>query len=87
MQTVTLTNVGGAPLGIDSIVIDGGSVNGFTQTHTCGASVDAGQSCDISVTFHPIVGLGHFTDDVVVTDNAAHSPQSVRLTADVNCIP
>jgi hypothetical protein len=87
-QTSTLTNVGGAALGIDSIVIGGGSVNGFTQTHTCGASLDAGQSCDISVTFNPVfVGFGHFLDFVVVTDNAAHSPQFVTLTADASCIP
>jgi len=88
MQTVTLTNVGGAALGIDSIVIRGGSINGFTLDpfHICSGSVDAGQSCDITVGFKP-AGLGFFRDEVVVTDNAADSPQSVSLTADVNCIP
>jgi len=87
-QTSTLTNVGGAALGIDSIVIGGGSTNGFIldHFHICGASVDAGQSCDINVTLHP-AGLGFFRDDVIVTDNAADSPQSVSLTANVNCIP
>jgi hypothetical protein len=86
LQTSTLTNVGGAPLGIDSIVIGGGSANGFAQIHTCGASVDAGQSCYVGVGFHP-VRLGSVRDDVVVTDNAADSPQFVTLTADASCIP
>jgi hypothetical protein len=85
-KTATLTNVGGATLAIDGIST---SLPFFHTdlTDTCGTSVDAGQSCSISVTFlHPSV-LGTFSGELKVTDNAADSPQSVSLSAQVDCIP
>lgn len=82
-QTVTLTNVGGAALGIDSIVTDDSI---FSQSNTCGASVDAGQSCAILVTFHPVVPVPPF-HELKVTDNAADSPQGVLLGGTANCVP
>ncbi len=52
-QTLTVTNVGSAALTISGISISGGSSTDFAQTNTCGASLAAGASCAIRVTFTP----------------------------------
>jgi len=49
-QTVTLSNTGGAAA--NSLVI-GAAPAGFARTTTCGASLAAGASCSITVTFSP----------------------------------
>ncbi|MGA7220739.1 MAG: choice-of-anchor D domain-containing protein, partial [Candidatus Sulfotelmatobacter sp.] len=72
---VTLSNTGGGPLTITSIATTGT----YSQTNTCGASVAAGASCAISVAFTP-TATGTLTGTVVITDNAANSPQMVALT-------
>lgn len=74
-QSVTLTNNGNTALAITSIVVTGD----FAQTNTCGASVAAGATCAISVTFTPIV-LGSRTGTLTITDNASSNPQTVPLT-------
>jgi hypothetical protein len=74
-QTVTLTNTGTADLTIAQIAITGP----FTQTSTCGSSVPVGASCTISVIFAP-TAAGTFIGYIAISDNAANSPQSVRLT-------
>jgi len=74
-QTVTLTNTGGETLGITSI---GASAN-FAQTNTCGSSLAAGASCNITVTFVPR-GVGPLTGSITITDSASNSPQTVSLT-------
>ncbi|HZT31299.1 MAG TPA: choice-of-anchor D domain-containing protein [Bryobacteraceae bacterium] len=48
-QTVTLTNIGSAPLNFLNISVTGD----FTQVSTCPASLAAGQSCTFTVTFQP----------------------------------
>ncbi|MET0050691.1 MAG: autotransporter domain-containing protein [Candidatus Thiodiazotropha sp.] len=48
-QTLTLTNPGSTAVTINGITTEGD----FTQTNTCGSSLDAGASCDIQVTFAP----------------------------------
>jgi hypothetical protein len=83
-QTATLTNVGGATLEIDSILPIGS--NGFFQDHTCGKTLDPEQSCSINVAFHP-AAHGTIRSSVEVTDNAADSPQTISLSAQVDCIP
>lgn len=82
-ETATLSNVGGATLVIDSIV----TVNGFfPQSNTCGTSIEPGQSCAITVTFHPNAIAG-FLGEVKVTDNAANSPQALDLGGSASCVP
>jgi hypothetical protein len=73
-KTVALTNSGTGPLAITSIVATGD----FTQTNTCGTSLAAGASCDISVTFKP-TAEGLVAGAVTITDNAADSAQIVAL--------
>jgi hypothetical protein len=78
-QSVTLQNTGGAPLTITGISISGTNGAEFAETTTCGASLAAGASCAISVTFTP-AATGTRTAAINVTDNAGGSPQSVNLT-------
>lgn len=75
-QKVTLTNTGTATLNISSIVASGDYA---ISNNTCGATVAAGASCDVSVTFHP-TKKGKRTGNLTFTDNAPNSPQNVALT-------
>jgi beta-propeller repeat-containing protein/centrosomal CEP192-like protein/ASPM-SPD-2-Hydin domain-containing protein len=74
-QVVTLGNTGLATLNIAKISISGD----FAETNNCGATVSAGNSCQISVTFTPTT-TGIRNGAVSVTDNAAGSPQTVPLS-------
>jgi hypothetical protein len=74
-QTVTLTNTGGANLAISSISTSGD----FSQNNTCGASIGAGASCAILVTFAP-TATGPRVGTLTISDNAANSPQTISLT-------
>ena len=73
-QTVTLTNSGSADLEITASVATGN----FTQTNNCLATVTAGATCTITVTFAP-TAPGNLYGSVVITDNAANSPQTINL--------
>jgi len=48
-QNITLTNTGTAALTINNVLATGD----YGQTNTCGSSVAAGKTCNISVTFTP----------------------------------
>ena len=74
-QAISLSNTGSTALTIGSIGISGE----FAQTNTCGASVAAGASCAIDVTFTP-TATGTRTGTLTVNDNASGSPQTVALT-------
>jgi hypothetical protein len=74
-QTFTLTNTGIGPLTIIGVATTGD----YSQTNTCGSSVAAAASCTISVTFTP-TSTGTRSGTLVVTDNAANSPQTVTMT-------
>jgi hypothetical protein len=78
-QTLTLRNSGNAPLIISSISLTGANPDDFTQTNSCGASLAAGASCTIRVTFSP-GSASNFTATLSVADNAAGALQVVFLT-------
>lgn len=78
-QTVTLTNNGGTPLSITSILVTGLNAADFSQSNTCGTSVAAGGSCTINATFSPS-GSGMRTASVSISDNASNSPQNIPLS-------
>jgi hypothetical protein len=73
-QTVTLTNTGKAVLEFTNV----GTTGNFGETNNCPASLAAGASCTISVTFTP-TAPGNQYGSVVLTDNAANSPQTIPL--------
>jgi hypothetical protein len=74
-KVVVLTNWQPAPLNISAIAINGD----FGQTNNCGASVPAGGTCTISVTFSPTT-TGTRSGTFTVTDDATNSPQTVSLS-------
>ncbi|TAN21483.1 MAG: choice-of-anchor D domain-containing protein [Acidobacteria bacterium] len=74
-QTVVLTNSGTAVLSIQFIAVSGE----FTASSTCGASLAAGASCSIAVTFAPVL-QGHQTGALTITDSAG--TQAVSLAGD-----
>jgi len=54
-QTITVSNVGSAPMTINSITITGD----FAFNSGCGASLNAGASCTVNVSFaHPPSVIG-----------------------------
>ena len=74
--TVTIKNVGNVTLNIASIAISGD----FSQKNTCAATLTAGSSCVITVTFTPTT-TGTRTGAITITDDATGgSPQTVPLT-------
>jgi len=78
-KPITLKNLGTTTLSITSIAVTGTNSGDFTQTNTCGASVGAGGSCTINVTFTPSA-TGSRTASVSVTDNGGGSPQTAALS-------
>ncbi|MFZ0481179.1 MAG: choice-of-anchor D domain-containing protein [Terriglobales bacterium] len=77
-KNVTLKNSGTATLNITGIAASGDFAL-KTSTKPCGATLAAGKTCTISVTFTP-ASLGALTGSVTITDNASGSPQTVPLT-------
>jgi probable HAF family extracellular repeat protein len=74
-QSITVMNTGNAALTIQSVTASGE----FTQTNICPASLPAGGSCNISVTFSP-TSIGSLLGTITITDNASSSPQMVSLS-------
>jgi len=82
--TETVSNPGNATLNISKVSITLGYADwdDFTFTNKCGGTLTAGASCSIVVTFYAD-DSGTRTATLVITDNAAGSPQSVPLTGTV----
>jgi HYDIN/CFA65/VesB family protein len=80
-QRITLTNTGGKPLYINSIVIVDDNRDDFTMSgDTCtGSTIAPGKSCVIDVSFTPSA-TGNRKSTLTVTDNAVDSPQRAPLT-------
>ena len=74
-KSVTLSNTGSGTLSIASITTSGD----FAPSSTCGGSLAAGGHCTVSVTFDPTIA-GSVGGALTFSDNAATSPQVVKLT-------
>ena len=82
VQAMTLTNTGTAPLTISSIAIGGTNAAEFVQSNGCpsgAATLAAGASCSLSVTFSP-TGTNARTAVITVTDSAPGSPHTAGLS-------
>ena len=78
-QTVTVANTSGASVGIAGIAMSGDPSLG--QGNTCGASLSAGATCPVTVTFNP-AAYGTFTSTLIVTESSgAQETVSVSGTA------
>jgi len=87
-QTVTVTNTGSGTLTLSSITISGQYASAYRiqpgSTCVAGGTVLPGSSCQIALVFAPSIADGPFfvsnqPASVVISDNAAGSPQSVTL--------
>lgn len=74
-RSVTLANTGSGALALASI----SATAGFGVTHDCGASVAAGASCTLAVTFTP-AAAGDVAGSVSVASNAVGSPHQASLS-------
>jgi hypothetical protein len=78
-QNVTVTNSGGGPLHISSVVLGGANSGDFTLTNGCAAAAYAvNATCTLGVSFAPL-GSGARSATVTLTDDAANSPQVINL--------
>jgi hypothetical protein len=78
--TETLTNTGTLAIAINSITIVGDDAANFQRTATnCQASLPAGTSCTISLTFTP-AQTGVRAAALTITDDTAGSPHGASLT-------
>ncbi len=78
-QTGTLTNVGQAPLAINSIVYSG--TTDFVESNNCPISPNTlavGSSCTLSVTYTPTL-VGSESGTITFNDNALPSTQTVSV--------
>jgi hypothetical protein len=74
-QSVTFTNSGDLAVPITAITINGD----FAQTSTCGASLPAGASCSVNVTFTPTL-RGTRTGTLSFTSSSPGNPPAVLLS-------
>lgn len=86
-QTLTILSTGSESLAISSIAFNP-STAPFSETDTCMAHpvLAAGTSCQVFVTFAP-GSTGASSASLVITDNAAGSPQSVSLSGNAVAPP
>jgi len=77
--TLTVTNVGSGTINISSIAIGGAVPGDFViQSNSCGASLNAGANCAVTLTFLPqAVGLS--TASLTFTDSDFTSPQVIAM--------
>jgi Bacterial Ig-like domain (group 2)/Abnormal spindle-like microcephaly-assoc'd, ASPM-SPD-2-Hydin len=75
-KTVTLSNGSSSKLTINSVGISGDFA---IRSKSCGATLAAGKTCTISVTFTPTVS-GARTGALTINDSASNSPQTVSLS-------
>jgi Abnormal spindle-like microcephaly-assoc'd, ASPM-SPD-2-Hydin/Beta-propeller repeat len=78
-QAVTVTNHGSATVAFTKILLTGAGAADFAETSTCTATLAAGSSCTISVTFSPKV-KATLGVNLTIGDNGGGSPQKVSLT-------
>jgi hypothetical protein len=81
-ETVVLTNKGPGVLDITNI--SGANGVSFSQTNNCGNTLGVGQSCSITVTWHPKGNTVY--GSLLITDSGVASPQSVSLKGIWSCL-
>ena len=77
--TETLTNTATAPVALTGIAIAGRNAAEFSRITSCGASLAAGASCTIDVTFAP-AKAGRRSAALSIIDNTLGNPHSVSLS-------
>ena len=83
MQTIRLSNTGMGIVSLNGITASG---TDYTQTNNCSATLAAGASCSISVSFIPSA-LGSRSGAVTIASNAPGSPHTVNLSGSGTQVP
>ena len=78
-QLVTVKNTGTLSVTLNSITIAGTNPTSFLQLHSCGATLAAGASCGVFVSFKP-ASAAALKATLSVADTAKGSPQTVALS-------
>jgi hypothetical protein len=82
-KSIQVTNSGTSTLHVSAVALSGSNPGDFSQNNTCVASPVAVQgSCSITVNF-VAQSEGQRSASIVLTDDAANSPQSIALTGDL----
>ena len=77
---IKITNNGSVPLKITNVTLNGNAGEFTIKPDLCTqASIESHGSCTITIGFIPR-SVGRFTGSLVISDNAADSPQTVTLT-------
>jgi parallel beta-helix repeat protein len=74
-KNIKVTANGPGPLVISSISVTGD----FLESNNCPASLNKGQSCNITINFMPTAG-GPASGTIIVADNGLGSPQSIPVS-------
>jgi len=90
-QSLTVLNVGAAPLAMGSISMMGANPGDFRQTNNCplGSALSPGQQCTINVAFAPVPAQppGNRSAALAISDNAAGSLQQISLSGSATAPP
>jgi hypothetical protein len=79
-MSVQITNSGTGALHISGIALSGSNPGDFSQSSNCvGAAIATQGKCTVTVNFAPTT-QGQRTASLVITDDAANSPQSIALS-------
>lgn len=80
-QNILLTSLGSESTSLSSISISGANASDFIESDTCMSSpvLPTNHTCTIAITYAP-GGVGTSQATLVITDNAAGSPQSIPLS-------
>jgi hypothetical protein len=83
-KTIVITNNGSVPMNITNpvVAVIGGN-NQFIAQNLCPASLAVGQSCNFYVTFVAGSTAGPQNVNLLITDNAPNSPQTIPISATV----
>ena len=86
-QVLTITNMSSSTATVSSYQFSGTNASEFyLASKTCGTSLAAGASCTLTIGFKPTVA-GSASANLVATDSAAGSPQSVPLSGTATSLP
>jgi hypothetical protein len=84
-QSINITNSGNASLTFASApTLNGGNAADFSiSSSTCTGTLAANAACSVTLVFSPLAA-GVRTTNLVITDNAANSPQAVTINGTAN---
>ncbi|QCF27940.1 choice-of-anchor D domain-containing protein [Hydrocarboniclastica marina] len=84
--TVTVSNAGDLPLGINGITIDGADASAFSQSSDCSV-VNAGESCAVTVTYFPSGEGAQSATLTIESDDPDEQFSDVALSGSSTAVP